>query len=163
MGPSLEMKRSYIFKAYWVYGHIFGNVSAYLPQCPCSRVCACASMWNAHGSYVNIPHVLSSLSWLCSLLFIDRRSEFISHCDSFLPGPGGKRIIVQIKSSDSAQAHNAHCVVSTGQTLSQVECCSGIFYTCVHEYVHKQWRIALPLLMDAQKSPGENIWKILGA
>lgn len=89
----------------------------HVPQCSRLRVFACASMWNARYSYVNIRHVLSSLSWLCLLFFIDRCTEFISHCDSFLPSPGGKRIMVQIKSSDSAEAHNAHCVLITGQNL----------------------------------------------
>lgn len=84
-----------------------------------------------------------------SLLFIDRRSEFISHCDSFLPGPEGKRISVEIKSSDSAKVHNTHCVLISGQTLNQVECCPGIFYMRVHECVCRQWHIVIPLLIDA--------------
>lgn len=131
-------------------------------MCARLHVCSCASMWNVHYSYVNIHHVLSSLPWLCLCLFIDRCSEFISHCDSFLPGPGGKRIIIQIKSSDRTEAHNAHCVLITGQTLSQVECCPGIFYMHVHECVRRQWHIVIPLLIDTQ-SLGENFWKILGA
>lgn len=120
-----------------------------VPLCPCLRVCTCASIWNAHYSYVNIHHVLSSLPWLCSPLFIDWHSEFISHCDSFLPGPGGKRIIVLIKSADSTVAHNAHCVLIIGQTLSQVECCLGFFYMRVHECVRRQWHIVIPLLIGA--------------
>lgn len=124
----------------------------YMRMFPCVHayvcVCSCASMWNVHYSYVNIHRVLSSLPWLHSRLFIDRHSEFISHCDSFLPGRGGKRIIIQIKSSDSTEAHNAHCLLITGQNLRRMECCPEIFYMRVHECVLRQWHIVISLLID---------------
>lgn len=124
------------FKAYGCMSIVFGNVTAYVSSVfMLTCVCACIWMWNP---YINIYDVLSSLPWLHLLLYIDRHSEFISYCDSFLPGARRKYVTVPIKSSDSVEAHNGHCVLITGQTPSRVECCSGIFYMRAYECVCQQ-------------------------